>query len=195
MSTEGKEPPDDVPPAGVQPPGLWELFTAFGAIALSGFGGVLPWARRMLVDRKGWLTGTEFTDVLGLCQFLPGPNVINVSIAVGARFHGVRGALAAFFGLITGPVLLMIAFGALYQRYGAAGPVQGAFTGVAAAAAGLVVAMAGRMTLPVVRARPRHAVPFVLAAFVTIGVLRWPLVWVLLVLGTASIAAAWIWRR
>ncbi|MGE0724899.1 MAG: chromate transporter [Alphaproteobacteria bacterium] len=182
---------DGPPPA----PTLWQLFTAFGGIALAGFGGVLPWARRMLVERRRWLTGTEFTDVLGLCQFLPGPNVINVSIAVGARFHGVRGALAAFLGLVSGPVALMMIFGALYQRYGAVGPIQGAFAGVAAAAAGLVVAMAGRMALPVMRARPRHAVPFALAAFVAIGLLRWPMAWVLLVLATASIAAAWIWRR
>ncbi|MGE0716132.1 MAG: chromate transporter [Alphaproteobacteria bacterium] len=174
------------------PPGLLALFTAFLGIALSGFGGVLPWARRMLVERRGWLTPEEFTDVLGLCQFLPGPNIINVSIAVGARFHGVPGALAAVSGLIGAPTLLMCVLGAFYARYGAQPVVQGAFTGVGAAAAGLVVAMAAKMVVPVLRDRPAAAVPVILAGWVSVGLLRWPLVWVLPALAVAGILLAWL---
>ncbi|BBK35180.1 hypothetical protein STAQ_02580 [Allostella sp. ATCC 35155] len=175
-------------------PSRAQLFLAFLGIAMSGFGGVLPWARRMLVERRGWLSGAEFTDVLGLCQFLPGPNIVNVSIAVGSRFHGLGGALAALSGLLGGPVALMCVAGALYARFGGHGAVRQIFAGVAAAAAGLIVAMAVKMAVPLVRERPLEAVPIALAGFVLVGLLRWPLVWVLPPLLAAGMAVAW-WRR
>jgi chromate transporter len=174
-------------------PSLSDLFLAFLGIAMSGFGGVLPWARRMLVERRGWLTGPEFTDILGLCQFLPGPNIVNVSIAVGNRFHGLAGSLAALSGLIGGPVALMCAAGALYARIGGHSAVRDVFAGVAAAAAGLIVAMAVKMALPLFRERPLEAVPIALVGFVLVGLLRWPLVWVLPPLLAAGLAVAW-WR-
>ncbi|MCC7275814.1 MAG: chromate transporter [Alphaproteobacteria bacterium] len=177
----------------VPSPGLAELFGAFLGIALSGFGGVLPWARRMLVERRGWLSSQEFTDVLGLCQFLPGPNIINVSIAVGARFRGVAGSLAAVLGLVAAPVALMCVLGALYARFGALPAVQGTFLGVAAAAAGLIVAMAAKMAVPLLRARPLDATPVVLAGYVLVGLLRLPLLWVLPPLALVGILVAW-WR-
>ena len=161
---------------------------------VSGFGGVLPWARRMLVERRGWLTGPEFTDLLGLCQFLPGPNIVNVSIAVGNRFHGLAGSLAALSGLIGGPVALICAAGALYARIGGHSAVRDVFAGVAAAAAGLIVAMAVKMALPLFRERPLEAVPIALVGFVLVGLLRWPLVPVVLVLVPTALAATW-WER
>jgi chromate transporter len=186
------------PPDGPAPdrpaPTLSELFLAFLGIAMSGFGGVLPWARRMLVERRGWLSSSEFTDILGLCQFLPGANIINVSIAVGSRFRGLPGALASIAGLIGGPVLLMCLAGALYTRFGSHSGVRTVFAGVGAAAAGLVVAMALKMAMPLFRERPAEAVPIALVGFVTVGLLRWPLVWVLPPLLLAGMLVAW-WRR
>jgi hypothetical protein len=88
-------------PAGMPdapPPTLPRLFLGFLSVGMYGFGGVLPWARRMIVEQKRWLTAAEFTDMLGLCQFLPGGNIMNVTIALGARFHGVPGAVTAFAG-------------------------------------------------------------------------------------------------
>ena len=82
------------------PPSLPALFLGFMAAGMVGFGGVMPWARRMVVERRRWLTAAEFTDLLGLCQFLPGGNIINVTIALGARFHGATGAATAFTGLM-----------------------------------------------------------------------------------------------
>jgi chromate transport protein ChrA len=95
-------------------PALKELFLRFTQISLSGFGGVMPFARRMLVEERRWLSAEEFTDVLSLCQLLPGPNIVNVAVCVGARYHGVRGAVAAFAGLMTAPFFIMLALGALY---------------------------------------------------------------------------------
>ena len=79
-------------------PSCGELARGFCEIGLLGFGGVLPWARWMVVEQRRWLTGAEFTDLLALCQFLPGPNVVNLSVALGARFQGARGALASLAG-------------------------------------------------------------------------------------------------
>jgi chromate transporter len=168
---------------------LGALFLGFLRVAASGFGGVLPWARLMLVEERGWLDDREFTDVLGLSQFLPGPNIVNVSIVVGARFHGVRGALVAFAGLMAVPVALVLVVAVLYARHGGLVPVQGALAGVSAAAAGLVVAMGIRMAAPY-RWHPGPAL-FALLAFVAVAIVRWPLPCVLLVLAPLGIAAAW----
>src|SRR4051812_50177220 len=82
---------------------LAALFLAFVEIALSSFGGALAWARRVLVERRGWLGAREFGEMLGLCQALPGPNVVNLSIFLGTRYHGLAGAPVAFGGVILGP--------------------------------------------------------------------------------------------
>ncbi len=84
-------------------PDIGELFAGFFILGLTGFGGVLPLARHMMVEKRGWLTGAEFTDLLGLCQFLPGGNIINMSVAVGLKFRGIPGAFASIIGLIAVP--------------------------------------------------------------------------------------------
>ncbi|MGL4287104.1 MAG: chromate transporter, partial [Phreatobacter sp.] len=81
------------------PPTVRALFLGFLGLGLTGFGGVLPLARTMIVERRQWLTAEEFTDLLGLCQFLPGGNIINLSVAIGLKFRGLPGALASIFGL------------------------------------------------------------------------------------------------
>lgn len=176
-----------------EPAGLGELFAAFLSIALSGFGGVLPWARRMLVEKKAWLTDEEFTETLSLCQSLPGPNIVNVSIVVGSRFAGAKGAVSALSGLVLAPVVIVITLGALYGRFGSIPRLQDAIGGVGAAAAGLVVATAAKLAEPLLRRRPLLAAPFIALAFVGVGVLRFPLPWVLLSL--APISVALVWRR
>jgi chromate transporter len=175
------------------PPSLGGLFRGFLGAALSGFGGVLPWARRMVVDERGWMSEHEFLDVLALCQVLPGPNIVNVTIAVGGRFHGVAGALVAFLGLMLVPVTLVIALGLLYARFADLAPLRGAFAGVSAVAAGLVVTMALRLARAL---RGRHAALGIAAlAFAATGLLRWPLHWIVLALAPIGIALAASERR
>lgn len=173
--------------------GCLELFIAFCSIAMAGFGGVLPWARRMLVEQKRWLTDEEFTNIVSLCQFLPGPNITNVSICVGARFAGLRGALSALAGIIVVPVIIVILLAMLYDAYGHIKPVQDAFRGVSSAAAGLIVAMALKMAYPM-RRNPR-ALIFMVFSIAAVIVLKMPLVWILLTLVPPSIAVAWMLRR
>lgn len=172
-----------------------ELFAAFFSIAVSGFGGTLPFARRVLVERRSWLSPEEFTETLSLCQSLPGPNVVNMSIVVGARACGWPGSVAAFAGLVGAPVLIVISLGALYSRFGGIPEAKGALTGLGAAASGLVAATAARMAEPLLKSRPKVAAPFIATAFLAVAVLRLPLVYVLLALAPVSIAAAWAWKR
>ncbi|MBI3637651.1 MAG: chromate transporter [Candidatus Rokubacteria bacterium] len=169
-------------------PTIGDLYRGFFRAGASGFGGTLFWAHRMLVEQRRWLTAEEFTEIFSLCQFLPGPNVINMSIAVGSRFNGLRGALTAFAGLMTVPVTSITTLAILYRHFGQTPGIDGVLRGVGAAAAGLVAAMGLQLAAPLVRSR--RAIVFMVAAFAGIALLRWPLVPVLLVLAPVSVLAA-----
>jgi len=168
-----------------------DLFLAFFQIGIQGFGGVLPWARRVLVDERRWFTEEEFIDAWGLAQALPGGNIINLSIGFGLRCAGPLGALAGFCGLTLAPFAIMVLLGILYTRYGQMEGVDGVLRGVAAAGAGLVVA-AGLKFAASPRMRSPLAV-FAVAAFILSAVVKWPLALVLLVL--APFSWAYCWRR
>src|SRR5471030_2701180 len=97
------------PPAlAPERPTLTELFRAFAIVSMSGFGGALPWARRMIVERKRWMTTQEFNETFAPSQFLPGPNVVNFSVVFGARFGGAPGAAVALAGLMGPPLVIVI---------------------------------------------------------------------------------------
>jgi chromate transporter len=165
-------------------PTVSDLFFGFAKIAISGFGGVLPWARRTIVQQRRWMSADEFNDLFAICQFLPGPNIVNFSLIYGSRVGGVPGAAAAVLGLVGPPTVLMIVLGTLYSRYGALPQARGALTGLAAAAAGLSMAE----TLP---RRGLGAVLIATAALVGVGLLQWPLLAVLVILVPISIARVW----
>jgi chromate transporter len=169
-------------------PTLREIFGGFLGLGLISFGGALPLARRALVEQRRWLTSDEFTDLLGLCQFLPGGNVINLSVAMGMRFRGVPGALAGLLGLIAGPSLVVIGLGVLYEHTQNDPHVRHLFAGLAAAASGLLISMAIKIVLPL-RNKPLAALIAALG-FVAIAVLRWPLLPTMLVLTPLSIYIA-----
>src|SRR5258708_3275769 len=102
-------PAPDIPESATStPPGLIALFTAFARMSLAGFGGVLVFARRGIVEQHRWMTADEFNETFALCHFLPGPNIVNLSVGFGARFRGLAGGIAAFAGLIGAPVGLLI---------------------------------------------------------------------------------------
>lgn len=168
-------------------PSVFELFRGFLLLGLMGFGGVLPLARRMIVEERKWLTPLEFTEMLGLCQFLPGGNIINVSVALGARFHGVVGSAAALIGLVAAPTAIVIVLGSIYARFQSDPHVVHMFAGLAAAAAGLLVAMAVQMARPLWR-RPLPMI-FCAACFGAIVLLQLPLIPTLFVLAPLSAVA------
>ncbi|WP_233870748.1 chromate transporter [Paraburkholderia adhaesiva] len=176
------------PTAALHAPTVRELFLGFLGLGFTSFGGALPLARRAIVEQRRWLSAAEFTDLLGLCQFLPGGNVINLSVAIGMRFHGWRGALAGLLGLIAGPSLVVIALGVAYERTQNDPHVQHLFVGLAAAAAGLLIAMAVKIVLPL---RHDPAAAFIaLIGFIAIAIVRTPLLPTMLVLTPIGIALA-----
>jgi chromate transporter len=170
---------------------LSDLFWGFAKIGLSGFGGVMPWARRALVDERRWLTAEDFISLLGLCQFLPGPNVINLAICVGRRFQGARGAVAASLGLVLAPLCIIIALSILYDRYGELPAIRAILRGISAVGAGLIIALGLRMAFDL-RKRPELLL-VAAATFIAIAILRWPLPAVMLGLAPLSVWAAARW--
>ena len=176
------------------PPTLSELFIAFATISLSGFGGVLAWSRRLMVEERRWLTAEQFNEAYALCAFLPGPNIINLSVVYGSRFRGPAGALVALFGLIGPPLVLVIILGAVYAHYGDVPALRRALVGVAAAAAGLMMATVAKMARPLFRGGAIIAPLVTMATFVSIGIMHWPLWLVLGIVVPVSVAAAWVRR-
>ncbi len=122
-----------------------QLFFGFSKIGMSGFGGVLPWARRTIVEEEQWLSSEEFSAMLGICQIVPGPNIINLAVCVGSRFAGVRGAISATLGLMLGPVVIVILLGVLYEHFSYMAVVQGMLRGVSAVGVGLIASTGFKM--------------------------------------------------
>ena len=172
-------------------PDLRALFLGFSSVGLSGFGGVLPFARRMLVDERKWMTAEEFNTQLGFCQFLPGPNVINLSVIVGKRHRGVAGAIVAPLGLLAGPLVIVLLLALLYDRYGSLPLAQSMLRGIAAAGSGLLFAMAWRMGMAI-KDKP-FFLPFTVMTVAAIAALRWPMPWVM-VAGLALSGGVAYWR-
>jgi chromate transporter len=195
--------PPDSPPAAVaapefptaSPPGLIALFVAFAKISLAGFGGVLVWARRGIVDQHRWMTADEFNETYALCHFLPGPNVVNLSVVFGSRFRGIAGGIAAFAGLLGPPVVVVTILAALYARYGEIEALRRILAGVSCAAVGLLISAVFRMMMPLIKRRDLVALIMLAAVFTAIGLLRLPLPAVLLVAIPLSIAITFAMRR
>lgn len=180
-------------PQAHRPASPRELFFTFNALALQGFGGVLAVAQRELVERKRWLSRQEFVEMLALSQVLPGPNVVNLSLMFGDRFFGVRGALAALAGMLAVPLVIVLVLAAAYAEYARIPVLSGALRGMAAVAAGLVIATAVKLmtTLGTNRLGAPLAAAFAALTFATIAWLRWPLVWVVAGLGSIAVALAY----
>jgi chromate transporter len=185
----------DATPNPAATPTVIELFIAFAIISLSGFGGVLYWSRRMLVEQRKWMTPEQFNDAYALCQILPGPTIVNLSVVFGRSIRGLPGAAVALIGLIGPGMAIVIFFGFLYSAFGTIEALQRMFLGVAAAAAGLVLGLTGKMAEPLFAQRDWLVYAVAVATFVAVGVLRWPIWWCLLVLIPLSIAIAWRARR
>ena len=187
------------PPASApdrpRPVSLSDLFVSFTWLALQGFGGVLAVVQRELVERKRWLTQEEFIEDWAVAQIMPGPNVVNLSLMIGGRYFGVRGALAALAGLLALPLVLVLLLVLVHARFAADPHVAGALRGMAAVCAGLIGAT-GLKLVPALKKNPLP-MPWCLAVaalgFVLVGLLKYPLPWVLL--GFGGLSCVLTWRR
>jgi chromate transporter len=180
-------PTDRSAPSGPASP--MQLFLVFTGLALRGFGGVLPWAQRVLVEERRWLTRDEFLEVLAFGQLLPGPNICNLSIMLGDRWFGWRGAVAALAGMLGAPTVVVLGLGVLYGQFAEEPVIARAVAGMGAVAGGMILATAVKLAVHQ-RARWRW-LGFGVVAFVCVALLRMKLAWVLAVLVPAAVAAAW----
>jgi chromate transporter len=199
-------PPDSSPPAAPMPdlpaphpasgpPSLAGLFLAFAKMSLAGFGGVLVWARRGIVDQHKWMTADEFNETFALCHFLPGPNVVNLSVVFGARFGGIPGAIAAFAGLVGPPMALVMVIAVLYAHFGELEVLRRILAGISCGAVGLLLAVVVKMLMPLIRRWDISGIVLMIAVFVAIGLFRLPLQIVLLVAVPLSIGITFMLAR
>ena len=170
-----------------------DLFWSFTWLALQGFGGVIAVVQRELVEKKRWMTNAEFVEDWGVAQVLPGPNVVNLSIMIGDRYFGWRGAFAALAGMLAFPLVLVLAIAVVYAQWSAHPAVAGALRGMGAVAAGLI-AGTGLKLLAALRTHPLgplQSAALAAATFAAMALLHVPLPWVLLVVGGTACVLSW----
>ncbi|KIQ27881.1 chromate transporter [Variovorax paradoxus] len=178
-----------------QPRSPGDLFVSFTWLALQGFGGVLAIVQREMVEKKKWLTPEQFLEDWAVAQVMPGPNVINLGLMIGDRYFGLRGALAAVAGMLTIPLVVILALAVLYAHYAGNPQVAAALRGMGAVSGGLIAAT-GIKLIPQLRKHPLGfpvCLAFMALVFAAIAVFKVPLGWVLLVVG--GVACVWTWKR
>jgi chromate transporter len=178
-----------------RPASLSVLFLSFTLLALQGFGGVVSIVQRELVDKRRWLTQEEFVEDFAVAQIMPGPNVMNLSVIVGARYFGLPGAIVAMLGMLTIPLIIVMALALTYAQFADAAGVPGALRGMGAVAAGLVSA-SGLRLLPVLKNHPIGLPACILTGslcFAAIAFFRMPLIYILLSFG--ALMCAWTYAR
>ncbi len=176
-----------------QPQSKTDLFLTFSRMALQGFGGVLTVVQRELVERKRWMSTAQFVEEWSVAQIMPGPNVVNLSLMIGGRYFGLPGAMAALAGLLCLPLILVLSLAVLFGGISDSSYAQGALRGMGAVAAGLIIATGLKLSSALLDNVMGRLACLVLAAltFVSVGLLRWPLAWVLLGLGLVASAFAY----
>jgi len=181
--------------------GCWALFKVFSQMAMQGFGGVLPFAYRHLVERTQWLTAAEFGQLLSIAQLMPGPTICNLAVMVGQRYAGVAGGVSALAGMLLGPFFIVIALGAAYQSLAHHPLFVNAMRGMAAAASGLILATALKLAVGMLRgsgpgARRVVQIALLVAAFVGLGVAKVGLITVVATLVPIGfLLFAFVWRK
>jgi chromate transporter len=176
-----------------QPQSLLALFLAFNSVALQGFGGVLTIIQREMVDKRRWLTQQQFVEDWAVSQILPGGNVINLCIILGNRYFGWRGAVVALAGILVVPLLLALALASLYAQFADVPAVAGAVRGMGAAAAGLIGAAAIKMLSGLQNnlLGAKLCAALIALTFISVGWLRWPMIYTVLGLGIPAFSYAW----
>jgi chromate transporter len=149
-------------------------------------------AHRCAVERRRWLNEAEFGDVLTLCQFMPGPNVVGIAICIGAKTRGAAGALTAFVGFALIPGMLGFVLALLLLGQARAPVIHQMLGAISAAAAGLMIATGLRLLRRY--RRDAQALTIAAAAFAALAVVKLPLLLVLVVLAPFSVTAIMIRR-
>ncbi len=112
---------------------LWDLYLTFVRIGCVTFGGgyaMLPILERELVDNRHWTTLDDLQDYFAIGQCTPGIIALNVSTFIGEKRRGIRGAIAATAGFLTGPILIILVIAMFLQNFAQEPLVQHAFAGI-----------------------------------------------------------------
>ncbi|HJV79772.1 chromate transporter [Noviherbaspirillum sp.] len=176
-----------------RPQSLSDLFISFSLLALQGFGGVLAIVQHEIVEKKRWMTREEFVEEWAVAQIMPGPNVVNLSLMIGGRYFGLRGALAALAGMLTAPLIIVLLLTFIYAQFADHPALAGALRGMGAVAAGLITA-AGLKLLTALRTSPLGmplCIALSVACFIAVALLHWPLTYVLPGLGGIAYVLAY----
>jgi chromate transporter len=173
---------------------LGAISLAFLRLGCTSFGGgTAGWIHREFVLRRRWIDDAEFLAVLSVGQALPGANGIKTATLIGDRLHGWLGASIAVLSLLAGPFAIILVVGALYSGLGDQSRVHVILDGVAAAAVGLTLATGARSAAH--GAPDASAMVMLAATILGVGVFRWPMLPVMLVLAPISVAMAFRRRR
>ncbi|WP_295518619.1 chromate transporter [Limnohabitans sp. Rim8] len=178
-----------------RPSSKTDLFVSFTLLALQGFGGVLTVVQREVVEHKRWMTPSQFLEDWAVAQILPGPNVINFCLMIGGRYFGLMGALAALAGLLAAPTAVLIVIAVFFNGVSDQAWAQGALRGMGAVAAGMFAAT-GIKLISALKLNPMGwtaCAGVMVSAFISVSLLRWPLMWVLL--GIGSLACSWAYLQ
>ena len=168
-----------------------DLFVSFTWLALQGFGGVLAVVQRVLVEEKRWMTREQFVEDWAVAQIMPGPNVVDLSLMIGGRYFGLPGALAGLAGMLAAPLVVALLLAMAFGGVSDAAWAQGALRGMGAVSAGLIAAV-GLKLIGALKGNPMGmpvCIGLATLSFVGVGVMRWPLAWVLL--GTGLVGCGW----
>jgi len=110
-----------------------QLFWSFFQIGLFSFGGgfaAMPLIQSQVVDIHGWLTLTEFTDLITISEMTPGPIAINSATFVGTQIAGLGGALVSTFGCILPSCIIVSLLAWLYGKYKELVVIKGVLAGL-----------------------------------------------------------------
>src|SRR5271169_6172671 len=127
---------------------LSALFMGLLKVSLCGFGGGLVWARRVVVEQCHWMDEQEFAETLTLCQLMPGPNIVGITVCVGAKLRGAIGAVSAVAGFILLPWTVGLAIGGMVLQYAEVAVLKNILGGLSASAAGLLIGTGLRLLMP-----------------------------------------------
>ena len=175
------------------PIGLAAILAAFFWLGVTSFGGnTAAWLYYRIVQRRHWITDAEFLSGVALSRIMPGPGGVNLTVQTGQRLRGGAGAAAAVVGLLSGPLVIVLGLSEAYTRIRWGPVVHGVLDGIAAAAIGLTFAT-GLKLLPSGSAR-LGPLAVTLATVLCVGVLRWPMLPVVLCLAPVSIGLALVRR-
>ncbi|MBQ9300380.1 MAG: chromate transporter [Clostridia bacterium] len=121
---------------------LLELYWTFVKIGCVTFGGgyaMLPILERELVDKRHWTTMDDLRDYFSIGQCTPGIIALNVSTFIGEKRGGVKGAVAATVGFLTGPIVIILIIAMFLKNFAQLSVVQHAFAGIRVCVCVLIV--------------------------------------------------------